>query len=564
MSVATESFLDQLEAAATSAVIGTKKVAKALAPPEFKTPQQDKLGDMKAYKRRQKKMEKGLLNQEVEIDEEDYPTAMKRYPMQLDKEEDDGEWITGDPDLPINWEFKGDPLKKAYKQVKKDRATVTKKGDTTVKGALGELASLFQGITGQELEEEVEEVKAIDPMLLSEPEPIVPYIDPRIIEEATNELQSLFSDMSGIELFGERLEEEEVIEIPVTPPETFDISEVSSITTQIFGGHHKALDTTLYDPTNFKHTQVVKDVDDLLEKHKEDLPEEQYQILKTDAADKTADYLSKLNLKEFEVPNSMPLTGANMPLVSSPQFTMAVSGILRKMMATGPGTGVVDLNKLDDVDNDTAYPSGAIVDGMVLAYRPDTAPLNRPYKWQAADTPPVGDIHGIVTAANSGLEGGANSGVVTLTVDASNLPALGTQVALTDYVVIYDADASATKKVLVSNFSSGDITGVTAGTGLSGGGQSGAVTLNVEASQTQITSIGTIGTGTWQGTAIANGYLGTGINANKLANGSVTNTELQYINSLSSNAQTQITNVKTTADAAASKAFAIAQAVALG
>ena len=99
---------------------------------------------------------------------------------------------------------------------------------------------------------------------------------------------------------------------------------------------------------------------------------------------------------------------------------------------------------------------------------------------------------------------------------------------------------------------------------MSGGGQSGAVTLNVEASQTQITSIGTIGTGTWQGTAIADGYLGTGINANKLADGTVTDTELQYINSLSSNAQTQITDVKTTADAAASKAFAIAQAVALG
>ena len=497
MSQTSQSFVDQLEAAA----IGTKKSAAALAPTEFKTSQQDKLGDMKSYKRRQKKMEKGLLNQEVEKEE-------------------------------------------------------SPKGDE----ALSELASLFQGIAGEEPEEEP---KVLESVLLPEETNIVPFIDPKVIEEGAKQLQDLFTDISGMELFGERpqFEEEEVIEIPVIPPETFDISQAFDAfepRTDLNGSVQKVLqDSTYYDPNDFGRTQIVQDVDALLEKHKAELPKEQYEILKTDAADKTAEYLSKLDLREFEVRDSMPFTGANNPIVSSPMFTTAVTGILRKMMATGPGTGVVDLNKLDDIDNNTAYPSGAIEDGMVLAYRPNAAPLNRPYKWQAADTPPAGDIHDIVTAANSGLAGGANSGTVTLTVDASNLPALGAPVALTDYVVIYDADASVTKKVLVSNFSSGVITGVTAGTGLSGGGESGAVTVDVEASQTQITALGTIGTGTWQGTAVANAYIGTGINATKLADGTVTNTELQYINSLSSNAQTQI-------DSKAGNATVTAMAIALG
>ena len=68
----------------------------------------------------------------------------------------------------------------------------------------------------------------------------------------------------------------------------------------------------------------------------------------------------------------------------------------------------------------------------------------------------------------------------------------------------------------------------TAGTGLSGGGTSGDVTLAVEAAQTQITSLGTIGTGTWQGTAVANAYVAENLT---IAGGTVDNSGYWWINS---------------------------------
>ena len=450
MSAATESFLDQLEAAATPAVIGTKKAAKALAPSDIKTSQQDKLADMGTYKRRQKKMEKGLLNQEVEVEKEKSPE---------------------------------------------------------INGALSELASLFQGITGQE--PEPEEPKALEPMPLPEPAPIVPYIDPRVIEQATNELQSLFSEMSGVELFGERLEEEEVIEIPVTPPETFDISEVISTfepKKDLNGSASRVLqNSTYYDPNDFKRTQIVQDVDALLEKHKEALPETEYKILKTDAAEKTAAYIKKLNLGEVTARDSMPFTGANSPLVTSGEFAVAVTGILRKMMATGPGSGVVELSKIDDIDHDNKEV------GYVLAYQPNTTPTDFPYKWQSPLTPPAGDINEVI--AGDGLTGGGTSGAV-------ELDAVGTANRIS-----ISADAID----ISSNY----------------------------VGQNTITTLGTITTGIWNGNNITNSYLSTGINANKLADGSVTNAEFKYINSLTSNAQTQI-------DAKATLGTVTAMAIALG
>ena len=382
--------------------------------------------------------------------------AMPEYPVQLPHDEDNGEWITGDPETPITFDNKVEDeapvIKKANASLKKDRKKM--------KSALNELADLFQDITGEEIQEEVEEEpKVLESWPIPEEDNIVPFIDPKVIEEGTKQLQDVFNEIAGIELFGERpkFEEPEVVEIPVTPPETFDMVEISDAfeSNNLEDSIDKVLkDNKYYDPSDFAKSQMVQDVDALLEKHRQELPEEEYKILKTDAAEKTAKYMNKLNLKEFEVRDSMPLTGANNPIVSSPQFTTAVTGILRKMMATGPGTGVVEITQLDDVD-------------------------------------------------------------------ASNISA-------THQFLAWDA---AVKKFVAAEGTTpvGDINGVIAGTGLTGGGTSGTVTLALD----------------------------TGINATYLADGSVTNTELQYINTLSSNAQTQL-------DSKAAKGFVTAMAMALG
>ena len=106
-----------------------------------------------------------------------------------------------------------------------------------------------------------------------------------------------------------------------------------------------------------------------------------------------------------------------------------------------------------------------------------------------------GDVQAV--DAGVGISGGGTSGTVAVALDLSELT--DTAIAHGDYIVFTDStDSNASVKGDLA-----DVATLFAGTGLT----ASSSVIGVDASQTQITAVGTIGTGVWQGTAIASGYI---------------------------------------------------------